>query len=182
MLLLQALTKKVAEERNANKHAHEAGTPHPLLETWKEDNPKPIVRSWLASQSFTHLQVDRVEAMFETEKISFSMGGLITKSDALGGLQKLHAQVTTEAEASAAKTQAAARPKPKKFTQLPAPVMAPPTASARAAGGPNPPPCFAPPRSAPGASPPKGPRPPTSAPGSARANPLEVSNPHLIPT
>ena len=105
------LTKKVAEERNASKHAVEADTPHPHLHTWKTANPKPVVRSWLAVYGgFTTVQVDRTEDMFETQERVFDLVTVGTRADALGGIEALKKLVTTEAEASAAQIQKSSVP------------------------------------------------------------------------
>ena len=57
------LTKKVAEERNANKHAIEASKQHPGLVAWIPRHKEEIARSWLAAAEFSNVQIARVELL-----------------------------------------------------------------------------------------------------------------------
>ena len=57
------LTKKVAEERNATKHAIEAAKHHPDLQKWIPKHQEEIARSWLAAAEFSNVQIARVELL-----------------------------------------------------------------------------------------------------------------------
>lgn len=66
-LAKKQLTKKIADERNAKKHAHEAGKPHPVLQKWIPAHLEEVTRSWLAAAEFSNAQIERVENLVKEQ-------------------------------------------------------------------------------------------------------------------
>lgn len=66
-LAKKQLTKKIADERNANKHAHEAAKLHPDLQKWIPMHREEVARSWLAAAEFSNAQIERVENLVKAQ-------------------------------------------------------------------------------------------------------------------
>lgn len=74
-LAKKQLTKKVADERNATKHAAEAAALHPDLQKWIPAHSEEIARSWLAAADFSNAQIARVEALVQEQgHTAFNIG------------------------------------------------------------------------------------------------------------